>query len=170
MKRTPFFSNKMGAIFASAKISDIPRHIKIEAHEFQPIMLPSNMWEEVNGDTFTVRHTIYRKGLSEKSKFELVNIYYIKDKIPICNIISQFPSIIEGVSVNDFLFAVQIMIPNMSFIILYKCDQRSIISCEEKDFFFGLKNNVRRNEQFKLIPKIIDGNIIIKMAVEDRPF
>jgi hypothetical protein len=35
-------------------------------------------------------------------------------------------------------------------------------------FFFG-NDDEFRNNRFKLIPKVVDGNMIVKMAVKDTP-
>lgn len=37
-----------------------------------------------------------------------------------------------------------------------------------RPFFYG-NDDEFRNNRFKLIPKVIDGNLIIKMAVKDTP-
>lgn len=77
---------------------------------------------------------------------------------------------------DDWVFVVNIMVPgppNLSFVAYFKGD-KSLIEADTpfgriaRPFFTG-NDDEFRNNRFKLIPRILDGNMIIKMAVKDTP-
>ena len=77
---------------------------------------------------------------------------------------------------EDWVFVVNIMVPGppyLSFVAYFKGD-KSIIESDTpfgriaKPFFYG-NDDEFRNNRFKLIPRVLDGNMIIKMAVKDTP-
>jgi len=93
-----------------------------------------------------------------------------------------------------WVFVINIMVPGPPFLsfvayfqvisligLLNKCayncgvqGDRALIDADTpfgriaRPFFYG-NNDELRNNRFKLIPKILDGNLIIKMAVKDTP-
>jgi hypothetical protein len=63
--------------------------------------------------------------------------------------------------------------PFLSFVAYFQADKSKIdedtpFGRVARPFFYG-NDDEFRNNRFKLIPKVVDGNMIIKMAVKDTP-
>lgn len=137
--------------------------------------LPIAEWTDIYASTFMVRHHISKEGCmiknpSDSSIFKLIGVYKSTSKIPDKNIgfIMENKNVIND---SDFVFAIQFMIPNRSYILYFKCD-KSIITSDKlmNDFFINPSTTPEfRNGVFKLIPQIVEGNMMIKMAVRDTP-
>jgi len=148
-----------------------------------PANLSTEMWGESDASTFRVRGLTYLqdkvKTNSMPSLFKLVAVD-----------VFEVPEATHNISANPknrvylahqrgekfWAFVVNIMVPgppHLSFVMYYQGD-KSLIEQDTpfgrvaKPFFFG-NDDEFRNNRFKLIPKVIDGNIIVKMAVKDTP-
>ena len=75
-----------------------------------------------------------------------------------------------------WVFAVNIMIPGppyLSFVAYFQGDKAMLQSDTPfgriaQKFFFG-SDDEYRNNRFKMIPKVVDGNMVVKMVVKDTP-
>ena len=119
------------------------------------------------------------KVFSGKSLFKLValDVFEVQEATP--NVCAHprnrvFQAMQRGD--DDWLFVVNIMVPGppfYSFVSYFKGDKKAIDSDTPfgriaRPFFYG-NDDEFRNNRFKLIPRVLDGNMIIKMAVKDTP-
>lgn len=133
-------------------------------------------WNEPNANTFKVRNIINKDGNilkkpSDPSIFKLVGIYKCNLEKPIKHIGFAIKNNNVVKNEDDFIFAIQFMIPKNSYIIYFKCKKTAIYADSLMYNFFVNQNTTSefRNNAFKLIPHIIEGNKFIKMAVTDTP-
>lgn len=147
-----------------------------------PILSPS-MWQESNASTFKVRSGTYNtdkvKCASGPAVFKLIGIDFYEVPEATHNIASHPKNRVNlAYQRGDpaWVFVVNIMVPGppyLSFVIYFQGD-KSVIDADTpfgrvaRPFFYGNDDDFRNN-RFKIIPKILDGNLIIKMAVKDTP-
>lgn len=148
-----------------------------------PPILPPSMYAEADASTFKVRSSSYnvdkQKKASDPSLFKLIAIDVFEVTEATHNIAAHPKNRVSLAAQRgdpSWIFVVNIMVPGppfMSFVV-YMLGDKSLIDADTpfgrvaKPFFYG-NDDEFRNNRFKLIPKIIDGNMIIKMAVKDTP-
>eukprot|EP01041_Mallomonas_annulata_P010075 gene10075-20994_t len=144
-----------------------------------PPALPAEMWSEPDAASFKIRGKTYNqdkvKASSAPSLFKLLAIDLFETEGNIFNIASHpknrvFQALQRGEDSWTFIVPGP---PFYSFVV-YMSGERSLFTEDTpfariaRTFFFGNDDDFRNN-RFKLIPKVIDGNMIIKMAVKDTP-
>lgn len=141
------------------------------------------MWMESDASTFRVRGDTYNttkiKTPSAPALFKLLCIDFFEVPEPTQNIASHPRNRVNMAlqrGDDSWVFVVNIMVPGppyLSFVVYFLADKAKInedtpFGRIARPFFFGNDDDFRNN-RFKLIPKVIDGNMIIKMAVKDTP-
>eukprot|EP00602_Paraphysomonas_sp_CaronLab_P009173 CAMPEP_0185031902 /NCGR_PEP_ID=MMETSP1103-20130426/19612_1 /TAXON_ID=36769 /ORGANISM="Paraphysomonas bandaiensis, Strain Caron Lab Isolate" /LENGTH=598 /DNA_ID=CAMNT_0027567581 /DNA_START=465 /DNA_END=2261 /DNA_ORIENTATION=- len=145
--------------------------------------LPLEMWGNPDSSTFRVRGSTYIqdkvKEASAPAVFKLVAVDLFEVPDTTRNIAAHprnrvFQALQRGE--DTWVFVVNIMVPGppfISFVAYFEGDKKLF----EEDtpfgrvaypFFFGNDDDFRNN-RFKLIPKVVDGNMVVKMAVKDTP-
>lgn len=148
-----------------------------------PPLLAKSMWTESDASTFKVRSATYNtdkvKCASAKSVFKLIGIDFYEVPEATHNISSHPKNRVYLANQRGdpaWVFVINIMVPgppHLSFVIYFQGD-KSVIDADTpfgrvaRPFFYG-NDDEFRNNRFKIIPKILDGNLIIKMAVKDTP-
>jgi len=153
-----------------------------------PPTCPLDVWSVADATTFRVRGPNYLqdriKIQSSPSLFKLLAVDIYETDEPIFNIAShpklRLQSAVQRGDCPDFVWVVNIMIPgppNYAFV-TYSTPNDPHFFDESRDndpvnriakrFFFGDDDSFR-DHRFKLIPKVIDGNMVVKMAVKDTP-
>lgn len=148
-----------------------------------PPVLAPHMWTESDASTFRVRGGTYNadkvKVPSAPSLFKLVAIDLFEVPEATRNISAHPRNRVHmALQRSDpaWVFVVNIMVPGppfLSFVAYFQGDPKLIDA--DTPFgrvarrFFNGNDDEERNNRFKLIPKILDGNLIIKMAVKDTP-
>lgn len=159
--------------------SDIPKSMK----NTPPPTIPPEMWGEPDASTFRIRGKTYvQDKVKENSRpalFKLLACDLYETEGNIRNIASHpknrvFQALQRGE--DTWVFVVQIMVPGppfYSYCAYFEGDKKLIE--EDTPFgrvahpFFNGNDEEYRNNRFKLIPKVVDGNMIVKMAVKDTP-
>ena len=148
-----------------------------------PPYLNPSMWAESDASGFKLRGRTYCqdkiKATSAKQLFKLIAIDLFEVIEPTPNICAHprnrvFKAMQRGD--DDWVFVVNIMVPGppfLSFVAYFKGDRAQIDSDTPfgriaRPFFDG-NDDEFRNNRFKLIPRVLDGNMVIKMAVKDTP-
>lgn len=90
------------------------------------------------------------------TKCELYNNKFIFNE-------SDFPNEDKFTFVLNFVFSS----PANSFVMFFETDKKSSFSELSKKFFFG-KDDEYCNMRLKLIPEIIDGNMVVRMMVKNQ--
>jgi len=160
------------SVLAEGSIGSIP----------PPVLMPS-MWTEPDASSFRIRGETYNadkvKKPSAPSLFKLVAIDFFEVPEPTPNI-SAHPRNRVSLALQRgdpaWVFVVNIMVPGPPYLsfVAYMEGDKSLIYADTpfgrvaKPFFDG-NDDEFRNNRFKLIPKIVDGNMIVKMAVKDTP-
>ena len=145
--------------------------------------IPPHMWGEPSASTFRIRGKTYCqdkvKETSGPSLFKLLACDLYETQGNIRNIASHpknrvFQALQRGE--DTWVFVVQIMVPGppfYSYCAYFEGDKKLIE--EDTPFgrvahpFFNGNDEDFRNNRFKLIPKVVDGNMMVKMAVKDTP-
>ena len=148
-----------------------------------PPYLQPSMWRESDSLGFKLRGKTYCqdkvKATSAKQLFKLIaiDLFEVPETTPnICG--HPRNRVFQAMQRGDdtWIFAVNIMVPGppyLSFVAYFKGD-RALIEADTpfgriaRPFFNGSDDEFRNN-RFKLIPRVLDGNMIIKMAVKDTP-
>lgn len=139
--------------------------------------------DESDCKNFMIRYTKDENGniikqQSTGSVFKLIGAYKCSDlnKLFLGNIGHIVKNNNIETNTNEFIFSVNFLtqvINNQydSYIIYFKCDKSNILSDERFTNFFTDETmpNEDRNNILKLIPNIVDGNMIVKMAVKNTP-
>jgi hypothetical protein len=136
------------------------------------IRIPYIMLNEPMGETFKIRGKTYKddkiKCNSDSSKFNFIGartyVGYAN------NIVSkEFKN--NNIDTDDFVFCINIIVPNggPSIILYFNGNRTKLISNVEKKFFSDDCDDEFRNNTFKLIPRVTDGNMINKMCVNGNP-
>jgi nitrate reductase NapE component len=148
-----------------------------------PPVLSSEYYTDIDASTFRIRGLTYNddkvKAASAPSMFKLIAIDVFDVPEPTFNVASHPRNRVHlALQRGDktWVFVVNIMIPGPPFLcfVAYLEGDKSKIEEDTpfgriaKPFFYGSDDEFRNN-RFKLIPKIVDGNMIIKMAVKDTP-
>lgn len=159
----------------------------------EPASLRSDAWAEPPADTFLVRGATYQKDkvktLSESAAFRLLTVDLVNTETPIYGGLCAHPNERiqlalkreEQTGVRElppFVFAVNLCIPGDK--IYHQVSYYAIDDMEEVEnpttpfgrlmnkFIFGESDDFRNNT-FKLIPKIVQGNIVVRKAVGTKP-
>ena len=148
-----------------------------------PPTIPSEMWGEPDASTFRVRGKSYCqdkiKETSAPALFKLIACDLFETQGNIRNMASHpknrvFQALQRGE--DTWVFVVQIMVPGPPFYsyCAYFEGNRSVIEADTPfgrvaQPFFNGNDDEFRNNRFKLIPKVVDGNMVVKMAVKDTP-
>jgi hypothetical protein len=148
-----------------------------------PSTIPCEMWGEPDASSFRVRGKTYCQDKVKESSgpalFKLLACDLYETPGSIRNIASHpknrvFQSLQRGD--DTWVFVVQIMVPGppfYSYCAYFEGDKKLIE--EDTPFgrvahpFFNGNDEEFRNNRFKLIPKVVDGNMMVKMAVKDTP-
>ena len=148
-----------------------------------PPTLSPDTWDEPDACTFKIRGPSYKtdniKAPSAPSLFKLIAVDLFEVVETAFNIAAHPKNRVhQALARGDktWVFVLNIMVPgppNLSFVAYFE-GNRSLIEADTefgriaKPFFDG-NDDEFRNNRFKLIPKIIDGNWLIKTAVKDTP-
>ena len=174
---TPIYATKL-----SRFVSD-PAAVRVQA------------WSEAPAPSFYVRGPNYltdrKKQPSEESVFSLLTIDLIQtsDDRPIMNGLCYHPD--ERIQkalrreretgekeLPEFIFAVNLAVPGppvYHLVAYFGCDDIEALKTDKtplgrvtNKFFFG-NSDEYRNNTFKLIPRIVEGNFVVKKAVGSKP-
>lgn len=160
-------------------------------HEPQPLRLDA--WAEPAAETFPVRGKNYRndgkKYPSERAAFRLLTVDIVNTETPIYEGLCSHPNERLQLALKresetgvrelpPFVFAVNLCIPgNVTY---HQVSYYGIDNMEEivqgktpfgrlmKEFIFG-ESDQFRDDHFKLIPRIVEGNYIVRKAVGTKP-
>jgi hypothetical protein len=159
-----------------------------------PPPLRLDAWTEPPGTTFSVRGANYmrdsKKAQSTPSVFRLLTVDLVKvDKSLATGICSHPNERIQRALAREretgqqelpaFVFAVNLVIPTSATlyhkVFYFGCDDMHTITDTStsfgklaNQFFFG-ESDAFRNATFKLIPRIVEGNFIVRKAVGSKP-
>ena len=142
-----------------------------------------------DASTFKLRGASYlldkKKEVSDgKPIFELLAIDLIEseDSQSLVNIASHANnrvSMSKARGENSFIFVFNILIPgppHLAFVVYWSVDRNSIESDDTpfsriaKPFFYGDDTfNTFRDQRFKMIPRVVEGNPLVKYTVQDTP-
>jgi len=148
-----------------------------------PILSPT-MWKDSDASTFKVRGASYMtdkvKANSAPCMFKFIGIDLYETDGAYQNIASHPKNRVHQAlqrGDDSWVFVVNFMVPGnpyYSSFVSYFLGNKSDIEADTpfgsiaRPFFNG-NDNEFRNNRFKLIPKVVDGNMMIKMAVKDTP-
>ncbi len=157
-----------------------------KTYDINEHVLASDQWAEPGGETFMVRGKNYladkKKIASAPSLFKLLAVDLIETPEGSLQNIAAHPknrvarAKASGDNPNAFTFIFTFMIPGppyLSYCAYWEVD-KSLIEADTpfgslaKRFFFG-DSDAFRDDRFKFIPKIVEGNFAVKMAVKDTP-
>lgn len=140
-------------------------------------------WGPLDPTTFRIRGRTYNsdkvKEPSAASTFKLICVDLFETPEPVRNIAADPKNRVALANQrgeNTWVFVVSFMVPgppHYSFVV-YLQGNKEIIEADTpfgriaRPFFFG-NDDEFRNNRFKLIPKIVEGNMVVKMAVKDTP-
>lgn len=158
-----------------------------------PPPLRLDAWSESPAESFQIRGATYlrdrRKVNSAQSVFRLLAVDLVKVEEPYWKGLCSHPNERmqqalkreqeSGVQeLPDFVFAVNICVPGQTHLHLvsyFGVDDIKTITTDQTPlgrlaypFFFG-ESDEFRNQTFKLIPRIADGNFVVKKAVGSKP-
>ena len=165
---------------ATSKTIDFTPHLFGIVNSFDPKYFGTSP-----ATSFRVRGPNYqtdkKKMKSGPALFDLVNIELLKAELPlrsgICNHPNEFATkLLSSKDAPPFLFCVNIFVPpNYHLVMYYSVPSRDFLldtahpfGALAKPFFFGDCDTYRDNT-FKLIPRIVHGNILVKRAVGSKP-
>ena len=164
---------------------------------FYFFLIRSNWWAEPDANSFRVRGKTYKtdnkKVNAGKSLFRLFATDIVEVDVPIMSGMCTHPKERvqlalqrerekagdDGVEMPPFVFTVNINMPgppNYHMVFYYAVDDMSMIDGSDgtpssrlcKEFFFG-KDDSFRDNTFKLIPHIVEGNFMVRKAVGSTP-
>ena len=158
-----------------------------------PEPFPSHLWSEPPGETFQVRSESYlhdrRKESAGPSLLRLLtaDIMEVTSSLPEGSVCLHPDGRVQGAlrreaQLPPHIFCVNIRIPHPSpgreyhIVTYYAVDDMSLIdgtsslpnSDLARQFFFG-ESDKFRDSTFKLLPRVVEGNAIIKKAVGGKP-
>jgi hypothetical protein len=164
-------------------LSEEDAHAEESLGTVPPPQLDPNTYSDVDASTFRVRGHTYHidkvKVSSGPSMFKLLCIDLFDLPEPTTNICAHprnRVTLARERGEKTWVFAMNIMIPGppfLSFVAYWEGDPTTF--AHETPFgrvarkFFSTNDDEYRNNRFKLIPKVVDGNMVIKMAVKDTP-
>ncbi|EQC37824.1 hypothetical protein SDRG_04848 [Saprolegnia diclina VS20] len=146
-----------------------------------PCTLPSEMWSEPPPGLFMVRgpdyHNDKRKVASAPPAFQLVACdLFDTGAVSIENICARPDNLVQTQSIDGFVFAINLLLPGSprySLVLYYQVVDQSVLADGSpfaelmNDFLDG--TDEYRNERFKLIPCIVEGNFMVRQAVGSTP-
>jgi len=148
-----------------------------------PPVLSPTMWMDSDATTFRVRGKDYmtsnRKCASAPALFKFIGIDLFETPEAQKNM-GAHPknrvNLAHQRGEDAWIFILNIMVPGTPYLnfVCYFQGDRELIE-QDTPFgkvarpFFNGNDDEFRNNRFKLIPKIVDGNLMIKMAVKDTP-
>jgi len=172
---------------SDVKLSHLPRYMR------EPATLRHSAWLEPSGKSYSVRGPDYMSdGLkvnSLPSVFRLLTVDIVKVETPIMTGICTHPGEriqlalarerATGVQeLPNFVFCVNLILPhtqNFHAAFYFGLEDINLIHDTSAPFgkvanrfFFG-DSDEYRDETFKLIPRIVDGNYLVKRAVGSKP-
>ena len=140
-------------------------------------------WADLDPSTFRVRGRTYNtdkvKEPSAPSTFKLICVDLFETPEPIQNIAADprnRVALAHQRGESAWVFVVSFMVPGPPHynFVAYLEGSKDLIEADTpfgriaRPFFFG-NDDEFRNNRFKLIPKIVEGNMVVKMAVKDTP-
>mmetsp|Transcript_8234 Transcript_8234/g.12727 ORF Transcript_8234/g.12727 Transcript_8234/m.12727 type:complete len:408 (-) Transcript_8234:131-1354(-) len=159
----------------------------------QPPPLRREAWSETDATTFSVRGGNYladgKKMNSPPSLFKLMAVDLVQSPVKLFRGMCSHPNeriqralqreAQSGIrELPDFIFCVNIVVPgksNYHLAIYMGLEDIAVLrdpnfACGRlmQKFFFGDSNEFR-NETFKLIPRVVKGNIVVRKAVASKP-
>jgi len=180
---------------SSSSRNNLPTHLTqsniIVSQQFHldPPPLRIDAWLESSAENYQVRSRRYMtnkiKQPSEPSAFKLVSVDLIKTERPIYSGMCAHPeervqkALKRGV-LPEFIFAVNLCIPAQQIlhaVFYFAADQKCMDEIKQcrtpfgrimKQFIFGDSDSYR-NKTFKLIPRIVEGNYVVRKAVGSKP-
>lgn len=144
---------------------------------------PTSMWADVDPSSFRIRGRTYNsdkmKEPSAPSIFKLICVDMFETNEPVKNIAADprnRVSLAQQRGESTWVFVVSFMVPgppHLNFVAYMEGNKEAIESDTPfgriaRPFFFG-NDDEFRNNRFKLIPKVVEGNMVVKMAVKDTP-
>lgn len=171
----------------------VPKEWSCAQFRNEPSPLRKDAWSEPKASSFQVRGKNYmldrKKFASEESAFKLLAVDMVQSEGTICEGLCGHPN--ERVQrairrenetgvpqLPPFIFAVNLAIPGSQtyhLISYYGVENMEEINHEKtpfgrlmKKFIFGDSDKFR-DETFKLIPRIVEGNYIVRSAVGSKP-
>lgn len=142
-----------------------------------------HFWGPIDPTTFRIRSKTYNadkvKEPSAPSVFKLICIDLFETAEPIRNIAADPKNrvyLAHQRGENTWVFVVSFMVPgppHYNFVVYMEGDREAMEADTPfgriaRPFFFG-NDDEFRNNRFKLVPKIVEGNMVVKMAVKDTP-
>ena len=140
-------------------------------------------WGPVDPNTFRVRGRSYNvdkvKETSGPNIFKLICVDLFETVDPIRNVAADPKNRVALANQRGeatWIFLISFMVPgppNYTFVVYFE-GNKEIIEGDTpfgriaRPFFFG-NDDEYRNNRFKLIPKVVEGNMVVKMAVKDTP-
>mmetsp|Transcript_18362 Transcript_18362/g.23815 ORF Transcript_18362/g.23815 Transcript_18362/m.23815 type:complete len:440 (+) Transcript_18362:230-1549(+) len=189
---TNFFSTRggIGSYDETGSVGNITYNDVDEMGSPLPKPLKISQWAEPDSDNFAVRGENYlkdkRKIRAGHSIFKLMTVDLVEVDVPIytgmCNIPSERvqQSLANG-TLPPFVFAVNIIVPGepcYHLVMYFKVDESQLDIIHGKagtpfsklaNRFFFEGDDKFRDETFKLIPRIIKGNFVVRKAVGSTP-
>lgn len=177
----PHRSKSPESVFSTCEYLRLPPPLRLEA------------WSEPLGTSFSVRGHSYLKDSvkvdSLPSVFRLLTVDIVKVRKPMLGGICSHPQERIQMALQreqetgirelpNFVFCINLVIPHTDTYhacFYFGLDDVNILTDESTSFgkvanrfFFG-DSDVFRNETFKLIPRIVEGNFLVKKAVGSKP-
>lgn len=179
--------------FRNTSARKVPKEWSCTQFRNEPSPLRKDAWSEPKASSFQVRGRNYtldsKKFASEEAAFKLLAVDMVQSEGTICEGLCGHPN--ERVQrairrenetgvpqLPPFIFAVNLSIPGTQtyhLISYYGVENMDEIQQEKtpfgrlmNKFIFG-KSDEFRNETFKLIPRIVEGNYLVRSAVGSKP-
>ena len=179
--------------FRNTSARKVPKEWSCTQFRNEPSPLRKDAWSEPKASSFQVRGRNYtldsKKFASEEAAFKLLAVDMVQSEGTICEGLCGHPN--ERVQrairrenetgvpqLPPFIFAVNLSIPGTltyHLISYYGVENMDEIQQEKtpfgrlmNKFIFG-KSDEFRNETFKLIPRIVEGNYLVRSAVGSKP-
>mmetsp|Transcript_1334 Transcript_1334/g.3397 ORF Transcript_1334/g.3397 Transcript_1334/m.3397 type:complete len:465 (+) Transcript_1334:176-1570(+) len=167
----------------------------LEQFYLDPPPLRSKGWSDPSAEDYNVRSKMYLatriKQPSEKSAFRLLTVDLVNTKTPIYTGMCAHPGERVQLALGrerktgvrelpEFIFAVNLCIPAQTIyhaVFYYEIDKATMQEIKNSETPFGRNMNKfifgdsdeYRNNTFKLIPRIVKGNYIVRKGVGTKP-
>jgi hypothetical protein len=169
---------------STSALSLTPEGERIWMGNTPPSQCPAGMWGEPDAANFKLRDKGYKisqkKVASAPSVFKLIAMdLFDTGSKPLKNICAHPSNRVfqaQRRGEDTWVFVLHILLPGppfLSFVGYWQADKK--VFQEDTPFariarpFFEGNDNDFRNNRFKLIPKVVSGNFIVKQAVKDTP-
>jgi len=189
------FENRLEDKATASQDSDQFQNEPLPKFRLEPSPLRSKAWGEPNAEEYHVRSKNYMtngiKEPSEKSAFRLLTVDLVNSEKPIYTGMCAHPGeriqlALErerktGVKeLPEFVFAVNLCIPAENIyhaVFYYGIDKATMDEIKQGEsafgrvmnkFLFGESDDFR-NKSFKLIPRIVEGNYVVRKGVGTKP-